>query len=105
MSRRCERRRPGSDEFARQRARPTGAGRRAPRSGSSAPRRAAASARVSATSSAASCLPRERVDRLLDPGSPFLELSPLAADGLYDDEAPGAGIVTGDRRGSPAASA
>ncbi len=40
-------------------------------------------------------LPRERVDRLLDPGSPFLELSPLAALGLYDDEAPGAGIITG----------
>jgi 3-methylcrotonyl-CoA carboxylase beta subunit len=39
--------------------------------------------------------PRERVDRLLDPGSPFLELSPLAAHGLYDDEAPGAGIITG----------
>src|SRR3954464_6482959 len=38
---------------------------------------------------------RERIDRLLDPGSPFLELSPLAADGLYDDEAPSAGIVTG----------
>jgi len=40
-------------------------------------------------------LPRERVDRLLDPGAPFLELSPLAAHGLYDDEAPGAGIITG----------
>jgi 3-methylcrotonyl-CoA carboxylase beta subunit len=40
-------------------------------------------------------LPRERVDRLLDPGSPFLELSPMAAYGLYDDEAPGAGIITG----------
>ena len=38
---------------------------------------------------------RERIDRLLDPGSPFLELSALAANGLYDDEAPGAGIVTG----------
>ena len=38
---------------------------------------------------------RERIDRLLDPGSPFLELSPLAANGMYDDEAPGAGIVTG----------
>ena len=38
---------------------------------------------------------RERIDRLLDPGSPFLELSPLAANGLYDDDAPGAGIVTG----------
>ena len=35
-------------------------------------------------------LPRERVDALLDPGSPFLELSPLAAHGLYDDEAPAA---------------
>src|SRR5215210_1103657 len=38
---------------------------------------------------------RERIDLLLDPGSPFLELSPLAANGLYDDEAPSAGIVTG----------
>ena len=38
---------------------------------------------------------RERLERLLDPGSPFLELSPLAAFGLYDDEAPGAGLVTG----------
>ncbi len=40
-------------------------------------------------------LPRERVDALLDPGSPFLELSALAAGGLYDDEAPGAGVITG----------
>jgi hypothetical protein len=40
-------------------------------------------------------LPRERVDALLDPGSPFLELSPLAAHGLYDDQAPSAGIITG----------
>jgi 3-methylcrotonyl-CoA carboxylase beta subunit len=40
-------------------------------------------------------LPRDRVARLLDPGAPFLELSPLAAHGLYDDEAPGAGIITG----------
>jgi 3-methylcrotonyl-CoA carboxylase beta subunit len=40
-------------------------------------------------------LPRDRVDRLLDPGTPFLELSPLAAHGLYDGEAPGAGIITG----------
>jgi 3-methylcrotonyl-CoA carboxylase beta subunit len=38
---------------------------------------------------------RERIDRLLDPGAPFLELSPLAASGLYDGDAPGAGIVTG----------
>jgi 3-methylcrotonyl-CoA carboxylase beta subunit len=40
-------------------------------------------------------LPRDRVDTLLDPGSPFLELSPLAADGMYDGDAPGAGIITG----------
>jgi 3-methylcrotonyl-CoA carboxylase beta subunit len=40
-------------------------------------------------------LARERVDRLLDPGSPFLELSPLAATGMYDDAVPSAGIVTG----------
>ncbi|MEO6857124.1 MAG: carboxyl transferase domain-containing protein [Solirubrobacteraceae bacterium] len=40
-------------------------------------------------------LPRERVDRLLDPGAAFLELSALAAHGLYNDEAPGAGIITG----------
>jgi acetyl-CoA carboxylase carboxyltransferase component len=38
---------------------------------------------------------RERIERLIDPGSPFLELSPLAAAGMYDDEAPAAGIVTG----------
>jgi len=38
---------------------------------------------------------RERIDRLLDPGSPFLELSPLAACDLYDNDAPSAGIVTG----------
>jgi 3-methylcrotonyl-CoA carboxylase beta subunit len=40
-------------------------------------------------------LPRERVERLVDPSSPFLELSPLAADGMYDGEAPGAGVITG----------
>lgn len=38
---------------------------------------------------------RDRLARLLDPGTPFLELSPLAAIHLYDDEAPAAGIVTG----------
>jgi len=38
---------------------------------------------------------RERIDLLLDEGSPFLELSPLAAWEMYDDEAPGAGLVTG----------
>ncbi len=40
-------------------------------------------------------LVRERIDLLLDPGTPFLELSALAAHGLYGDEIPGAGIVTG----------
>ena len=40
-------------------------------------------------------LPRERVDRLLDPGTPFLELGALAANGMYGDESPGAGIITG----------
>ncbi len=40
-------------------------------------------------------LPRERVKLLLDSGSPFLELSQLAAFGMYGDEAPGAGIITG----------
>ncbi len=40
-------------------------------------------------------LPRDRVDELLDPGSPFLELSPLAALDVYDDPAPGAGLITG----------
>src|SRR3984957_6974964 len=40
-------------------------------------------------------LPRDRVDGLLDPGSPLLEIAPLAADAMYDDECPGAGIITG----------
>src|SRR5581483_2036185 len=40
-------------------------------------------------------LVRDRIDALVDPGSPFLELSPLAAHGCYGDDAPGAGIVTG----------
>ena len=40
-------------------------------------------------------LPRERVEQLLDPGTPFLELSPLAAYGLYEGQAPAASIITG----------
>ena len=40
-------------------------------------------------------LPRERVTRLIDPGTPFLELSALAANGLYEDAIHGAGIITG----------
>ncbi|MGN6850389.1 MAG: carboxyl transferase domain-containing protein [Sphingomicrobium sp.] len=40
-------------------------------------------------------LPRERVERLLDPGSPFLEIAQLAACDMYDGEVPGAGIIAG----------
>jgi len=40
-------------------------------------------------------LPRERVIGLIDPGSPFLELSPLAAHGMYDNAIHGAGLITG----------
>src|SRR5699024_12666587 len=40
-------------------------------------------------------LARDRIDRLLDPGSPFLEIAPLAAQGMYDGAAPGAGVVAG----------
>ncbi len=40
-------------------------------------------------------LPRERVRTLLDPGSPFLEISPLAANGMYEGAAPGAGLIAG----------
>src|SRR3954466_8538874 len=49
-------------------------------------------------------LPRDRVDTLLDPGSPFLELAPLAAEGLYDGQAPAAGVIAGIGRvqGRPA---
>jgi len=39
--------------------------------------------------------PRERIEKILDPGSPFLELSTLAADGVYEEDVPGAGMVTG----------
>jgi 3-methylcrotonyl-CoA carboxylase beta subunit len=40
-------------------------------------------------------LPRDRIDRLLDTGTPFLEIAPLAAEGQYDDASPGAGVITG----------
>ena len=55
-----------------------------------APRRAA-----SATSSRGKLLPRDRVERLLDPGSPFLEIGQLAACDMYEGEVPGAGIIAG----------
>jgi 3-methylcrotonyl-CoA carboxylase beta subunit len=40
-------------------------------------------------------LPRERVERLLDPDTPFLEIAPLAALGMYNGDAPGAGLIAG----------
>jgi 3-methylcrotonyl-CoA carboxylase beta subunit len=40
-------------------------------------------------------LPRDRIEELLDDGSPFLEVAPLAADGLYGDECPAAGLIAG----------
>ena len=40
-------------------------------------------------------LPRDRISRLIDPGSPFLELSQLAAHQVYDEVVPGAGAITG----------
>ena len=40
-------------------------------------------------------LPRERINYIIDPGSPFLEFSSLAAYGHYNDEAPGSGLITG----------
>lgn len=40
-------------------------------------------------------LPRDRVNLLLDPGSPFLEVAPLAAWGLYENDVPAAGLITG----------
>jgi len=40
-------------------------------------------------------LPRDRVENLIDPGTPFLELSPMAAHDMYDGDAPGAGVITG----------
>ena len=40
-------------------------------------------------------LPRDRVARVLDEGSPFIEIAPLAANGLYDDQAPAAGVIAG----------
>ena len=40
-------------------------------------------------------LPRDRIARLLDEGSPFVEIAPLAAEGMYGGEAPGAGVIAG----------
>jgi 3-methylcrotonyl-CoA carboxylase beta subunit len=40
-------------------------------------------------------LPRERINRLLDPGSPFLEISQLAAYAVYGEDVPAAGVIAG----------
>ena len=40
-------------------------------------------------------LPRDRVAQLLDPGAPFLEIGQLAAHGMYEGDAPGAGVIAG----------
>jgi len=40
-------------------------------------------------------LPRDRIEHLLDPGAPFLEIGQLAANGIYGDEVPGAGVIAG----------
>ena len=40
-------------------------------------------------------LPRDRVDQLIDPGTPFLEIGQMAANGMYDDDAPAAGVIAG----------
>ena len=91
-----------SPEFAANRCRDALAGGGAARGRSSATRWGAAKPRATSTARPASSWSRERVDALLDPGSPFLELSPLAAQGVYDDDLPGAGLVTGIGRVSRA---
>ena len=53
-------------------------------------------------SKAGKLLARERIEALLDPGSPFLELSALAAHGVYGEDLPGAGLITGVGRVSRA---
>ena len=71
------------------------AGRRSARARRRGRSKAAAKRRASAISPAASCCRATGSPALIDPGSPFLELSQLAAYGLYDNEVPSAGIVTG----------
>ena len=63
--------------------------------GSPPPHSAAPRGPANATSPAESCCPATGWTGLLDEGSPFLELSPLAAEGLYGGDSPGAGIITG----------
>ena len=86
---------PSSDDGATQRRRARGARRASCATSSPRPRSAAPRASRERHVARGKLLPRDRVDRLLDEGSPFLELSPLAADGLYGGDSPGAGIITG----------
>ena len=85
---------PRDPRLARNRDAHGGAGRRPPREGrrDRAGRRRRGDARHVARGK---LLPRERIRALLDPGSPFLELSQLAAYGMYDDNIAAAGIITG----------
>ena len=85
---------PRADRFravSRQPGAPRGPRRGAARPAGRGPRAAAASERSSAIAQQGKLPVRERIDRLLDPGSPLLELSALAAWGMYDGEAPGGG--------------
>jgi 3-methylcrotonyl-CoA carboxylase beta subunit len=65
------------------------------RSATAAARQGGGARQVALHRSRSKMLPHERIEALLDPGSPFLELSPLAALGVYDEDVPAAGIVSG----------
>ena len=86
---------PRDATFARESRRDGGARRRP--AGARSPRSSRAAARRARAKHVArgKLLPRERVRALLDPGSPFLEFSQLAAYGMYDDNIAAAGIITG----------
>ena len=82
-------------EFAHRQRADGGARRRAARADGAGRARRRREGDRNGTARAASCPARERIDRLVDPGTAFLELSALAAWDLYDGGAAGAGIVTG----------
>ena len=85
---------PASAEFQANEAE-HGGSRRSSRSASRAPRSGGGEKARARHVERGKLLPRDRVNQLLDPGSPFLELAPLAAEDLYDGAAPGAGIIAG----------
>ena len=84
-----------ADELSRQCAGDARPGRRSQSKARAPSRKAAAKPRASATPRAASCCCATASRMLLDPGAPFLELSALAAHGMYGEEVPAGGIVTG----------